>query len=339
PVLPDMSEAVSRLRHVLRKWQKSAYENEELPNNFVAYLLEHKYSEMNLRLGKKCLKGADAHLVTNLGIVAAEFGYNLYLANLVYCVSGTPDSDGYNDYSYRKRGRYRYGYESDSDDGYNGGRGVDNTPGMEEVIDTSMTLKNVVDLEGSSIVGTTSLAVSQENLIPEDPFEDVDPDEANYEGYMGNYAGSLDHWYRRTVLIIIHEDDVDGMIYSGGGGIEYALHCVRKADPNNLTSKDRRAANTVLTSLNATQKATATAMFECALKWKHIEMWKMVIKKSGSLITTFEIGKLIEAWKVFGFERVRQSFEDMLQPTLRLGARVEFIQALAPHAKADESEM
>jgi hypothetical protein len=30
------------------------------------------------------------------------------------------------------------------------------------------------------------LTINEEDLIPENPFEDVEPDDKDYEGYMGN---------------------------------------------------------------------------------------------------------------------------------------------------------
>ncbi|KAG6834600.1 hypothetical protein H0H93_008669, partial [Arthromyces matolae] len=323
PLLPDMSKAVSQVRQVLHKWQESAYENEELPGGYVAYLLEHKYNEANIAGGKKCLKGADAHLVTNVETIAEELGYKLYLANLEYHVTGTSYDDPYDDYRYRKRPRCGYGYDWD-DDFYGGGR-------TTEDIESSMTLENLVDLKGSSLMGHTSISVSKANLIPKDPFQGVDPDEQDFEdGCMGSEM--FEQWYHRTVLIIIHKEDVDG-IGKCGDLTEYRLYRLQKADPKNLTSKDRKMADRILTSLTGTQSTTAAKIFDYTVKWKDIERWKRVIKQCGALsITVFGVEKFVEAWKVFGFEGVRQSFEDILPADLPFGTRIGFIQGLCNRA-------
>ncbi|KAG6825354.1 hypothetical protein H0H93_000804 [Arthromyces matolae] len=167
-----MSEAVSQVGHILRNWKNSIYENLELPGGFVAYLLKHQYSEANIGLGKQCLKGADAHLVTNVESIAEELGYNLYLANLEYHLTGFPDQDEAEevDYQYQK-----------------GGSCDENIPGMDRVTKASMTLENIVDLKGSPVImGYRSLSVSGGNLIPKEPFQNAGPDEKEYEGYMGN---------------------------------------------------------------------------------------------------------------------------------------------------------
>ncbi|KAF5383237.1 hypothetical protein D9615_004868 [Tricholomella constricta] len=332
PTLPDMNTAVNRLRHVLRKWHKEAYGNEEMDDNLVAYLLEHEYSVANLQAGAKILKGADAHLVANLRDVAEDLGYMVCLANLEYHVHGCADDDyGYR--SYGKRERYNryggYGNSSDDDDD----RG---TPGMGEIMETNLTLQNLVDLEGNSLLGHGSLGLSQENLIPKEPFEDETPDDTDYEGYMGNGAGSLDHWYRRTVLVLVHEDDAPQILFSAGG-VQYALQRLKKSASDIPTSDDKDMAGRVLNVLSANDKATATLMSDYALKWKDLGMWKTVIKKSGSL-PTFGADELIRAWKTFTFEGVRLSFEEILQSTTRLSDQINFILTLPQHASPEELE-
>ncbi|KAG6823404.1 hypothetical protein H0H93_003704, partial [Arthromyces matolae] len=105
-----------------------------------------------------------------------------------------------------------------------------------------------------------------------------------------------------------------------------------KADPNNLTSQDRKTADRILTSLNGTQRITSRKMFDYTLKWKEIEMWKRLIKQCGALsISVFGVERFIEAWKVFGFEII-------LADNLGLGTRIGFIQALRSRAPPDVCE-
>jgi hypothetical protein len=46
-------------------------------------------------------------------------------------------------------------------------------------------------------------------------------------------------------------------------------------------------------------------MTDFAMKWNDLDRWKEVIKKSGLPISTFDIDKLLQAWKMFSFEGVR----------------------------------
>lgn len=90
PTLPNMHTAVTYLREVLRKWSKGAYDaNAEGETDMFAYILEHKYSNLNLRIG--ALKGQDAHLISHLRGVASDLGFVVCLANLEYTVTGPGD--------------------------------------------------------------------------------------------------------------------------------------------------------------------------------------------------------------------------------------------------------
>jgi len=171
PTLPDMHTAVSNLRRVLRNWSKEAYHDDH--TDMFAYLLQHQYSEVNLRATQ--LKGKDAHLIGHLRGIAEEFGVGLCLANLEYKMIGYGDDDGSN---YYKRHRYNYCDEDDSDD----------TPSMMEVTDTELSVSNLVDLNGVPVLTGRDISLESECLIPKDPFEDISPDNKEYEGYMGNVS-------------------------------------------------------------------------------------------------------------------------------------------------------
>ncbi len=114
-----MSGASEELRRVLEAWKSKRYAtgNQDL----IAYILEHQYSTYDLDHGQASLKGSDAHRLVHIDEVAADLGFEIYLANLEYHLHGAADDDGHD---YHKRGRY-YDDESDEDG--------DDTPGMLEV--------------------------------------------------------------------------------------------------------------------------------------------------------------------------------------------------------------
>jgi hypothetical protein len=169
-----MHTAITQLRHVLHKWLKGGYSAPD--QQMLAYLLHHQYSEINLK--STALKGEDAHLIAHLRDVAEEMGIALCLAKLKYLKSGYADDYGY---GYHKRGRY---YDESSDDG-------GETPDMVEVLQTDLTISNLVDLNGMAVLQGPNIKLSEGCLIPEDAFEDEEPDDKDYEGYTGN-VGILD---------------------------------------------------------------------------------------------------------------------------------------------------
>jgi hypothetical protein len=171
PCLPDMHGAIMELRVVLRKWAKGGYEHSNNPT-VLAYLLKHQYNEVNLRAG--ALKGEDAHKISHLQGVAEEFDIVLCLANLDLTIKGVADDSGG---GYYKRSKYDYRYGSYSD--------RESTPDMMEEIERDMFLTNLVHLDGGvSMMSGHDLVIEEESLIPEKPFEDLPPDDTEYEGQV-----------------------------------------------------------------------------------------------------------------------------------------------------------
>ncbi|TFK34835.1 hypothetical protein BDQ12DRAFT_612637 [Crucibulum laeve] len=322
PVLPDMNYAVTCLHNVLRKWFKDAYAETPESNNLVAYLLKHQYNAANLNAGSRALKGEDAHKIAYLRHVAAELGYTVCLGNLVCNVSGCPDDDGCHYGGWERHGYY----DSPSED-----------PSMGEVIDTVITVTNVVDLDGNSMLGNKSLTLDETCLIPKDPFADLEPDDREYEGYVGNGAGQLDYFYRRTVLILIREDDAPNVLFSAGG-VHYALQRLAKSNSLLPSPEDRKMASLILANLSSGDTTTPKVMVEYTLKWNDVEMWKTLTKASGCVVSTFKAEQFIQAWKQFSFESVQASFAEILSRSPRMKDRLDFIHALLTHASPEDQE-
>jgi|ERR1700722_13657519 len=173
PTLPRAHIAVSTLRHVLHKWSKGGYDQD---SPMLAYLLQHQYSEVNLK--STMLKGKDLYLIAHLRGVAEEFNFALCLANLEYKLIGYADGPG--EYGYHKRSRYYHGYSGYGEDD------DDDEPTMAEVTDKEMNISNLVDLDGSEVYLGRNISLPEECLIPDDPFDEQPPDDTEYEGYMGN---------------------------------------------------------------------------------------------------------------------------------------------------------
>lgn len=73
----------------------------------------------------------------------------------------------------------------------------DNGPHLiEEVLDTSLEIKRLVDLDGN-LLGR-GMDVDEEDFIQDDLFA-RDPDHEDYEGYMGNWGPDATHFYYDSV--------------------------------------------------------------------------------------------------------------------------------------------
>ena len=57
---------------------------------------------------------------------------------------------------------------------------------MEEVENTTARVENLVDLDGRRMIGSQKIDIDEDGIVPKKAFEDVEPDDKSYEGYMGN---------------------------------------------------------------------------------------------------------------------------------------------------------
>jgi hypothetical protein len=161
PLLPDVHSAVSTVEHVFRKWNEGAYD--KAPET-IAYLLNHQYSSVSLQFA--ALKGKDATLVSSIRPVADNQGISLRLGLLEYKIAG----DAGEGYGYRSK------------------------PRMEEVHETTYSIKGLYDLEGDLVEGNYIRLHPESDMIPQDPgFEDQSPDDNEFEGYTGNVSTVPSH--------------------------------------------------------------------------------------------------------------------------------------------------
>ncbi|KAF8211214.1 hypothetical protein K438DRAFT_2039655 [Mycena galopus ATCC 62051] len=163
PKLPETSDFLTRLRHVLLSWKKQS--DSTAPAKLI-YLLQHKYSLDSLRSNR--LKGADSYRVVLLHSLAKQLKFDIGLANAECHLVGYGDSGG-------------YGSEDDDD------------VGMAEVEERSMSIENLVGLDGQHIQDKLDCDDDDSEFCPvdlRDQVEDGEPDEREYEGYQGNVRHS-----------------------------------------------------------------------------------------------------------------------------------------------------
>lgn len=94
-------------------------------------------------------------------------------------------------------------------------------------------------------------------------------------------------------------------ILFSAGGVTYAIQRLKSADSTVPTADDRTLADLVIHSLKSNDMVTATTVVNFALRWKDLERWKAVIKKSGLSASSLSVDELLQAWKIFSFEGVR----------------------------------
>jgi hypothetical protein len=167
PQLPDVHSAMSAVEGIFCKWSKGAYDGKPRSSGTIKYLLDHQYSQTSLEF--TALKGKDATLISNIRKVAQNQGISLRLGLLECTIEGEAEDCGY---------RCRWGSSSSS------------LPTMEQVHETTYSIKGLYHLEGDLMEGAITLD-PEFNMIPKDPgFEDQDPDDEEFEGYTGNVSSN-----------------------------------------------------------------------------------------------------------------------------------------------------
>ena len=117
--------------------------------------------------------------------------------------------------------------------------------------------------------------------------------------YLTKFTG-----YRRTVLVLMHEDDVDEICYDVEG-IPYAYRKLKNSCAIPPTAEDRLWASRLLQKLSALTPEHIKTLMDYALKWKDLEIWKGLMKSCSCSLGGVTKDLLLKGWQTFSFEKVR----------------------------------
>ena len=310
PKAPTDDGPCAELRRILRNWEKGRYvEPDEC--NYIAYLLQHKYSEVDFKCGEACLKGEDNERVALVRVAAEGLGFVVLLANMKYHVSDC-DADDYGcGWSKRRRG-CASGMRDDDLDG-----------------EVDINLSKIFDLDGNAVLTGSSyqsIWVSEDCLLPKDALDGENPDNTEESGYTGNEGATVDYctWptpmnivrdtylrvgYYRSVFVLMLSDQLPRILMQKGG-IGYVISLFKESlSEESPTEKDKLMAKDIISNLHnaGSDKISAVkTMVDYAYKWNDFAMWQDLIK-SYDLQVQGEDG-LVRAWRVFKFDKTRARY-------------------------------
>ncbi len=160
------------------------------PKKYV-YLLDHQYTEKGLSW--EHLKNADNARAE--AFRAAADALNLEICLALAEVQETWDCEfDYDSYSHRHR-RSRYHHR-----GYD-----DETPGetvtLTDLITSETTIKHCIDVDNNP-KNYKEFYVPDAQITWTKANNELAPFESEYEGFMGNYGNTMDHWYHRAAIIL-----------------------------------------------------------------------------------------------------------------------------------------
>ena len=109
--------------------------------------------------------------------------------------------------------------------------------------------------------------------------------------------------YRRTVLVLVHRDDVDDICYYVEG-IPYAYQKLQNSCTIPPTSEDRLWASRLLQKIGSLAPEHINTLMDYALKWKDLDIWKGLMKSGSCSLGGVPQELLLNGWKIFSFEPV-----------------------------------
>jgi len=158
----------------------------------LVYLLDHDYTPKGLSW--KRLKNGDRLRAAALSESACALGLEIYLA--------LADVQEVWDCEFPNRG-YRPGrrYWNGDDDNE-----VEEDVELLYLIDGSTTIKHWRDATGAA-VALPEWWVSDEESCWTKANDELAPFDSEYEGWMGNYGNTMEHWYHRAAIILWRQED------------------------------------------------------------------------------------------------------------------------------------
>ncbi|KAK4463495.1 hypothetical protein QBC42DRAFT_337508 [Cladorrhinum samala] len=195
-------QAVQPLRQHLNRWLNT---RQESGMKYIYHLLDHIYTEAQLSLN--ALKGED----------------------LARTVMGPcePNSD---DERYDRWGNRYTGFESESEGDEEEAKRFHY---IDFIFDSSLQVRRLVDLQGRHVLDSR-LPLETNDLLDEQGFDGMDPDEESYQGFMGNSGPDATHFYRTAALVLVPRDSLSEYFsscsYSSGVISYFTRFCEERSD-------------------------------------------------------------------------------------------------------------
>jgi hypothetical protein len=190
PRIPK-NTATQELHRVLTKWRNRAYV-EGGEQNFLAYILDRRYTAESLSKGIEGLKGRDASKASFLKPLAEELGYTIYFGSLFREIIGEAV----------KRKDDAKGNDLDQ---YQYSKGIHSEMVMGTVEKKICHIRTLVDLQGASMLGDSQkLPLDVTDIVQKNLLEDDEPDE-KYFGtqYDHDFRGKIGHCKSIAAYFII----------------------------------------------------------------------------------------------------------------------------------------
>ena len=201
PIMPSSFENdQAKLSASLKIWNERMELKYVDSPGFLAYVLDHKYTEANLQMNH--LKGRDAFQAVRLQAACQDQDFCFFLGNLEHKKDGSCE-ESYDPYDrFGRRGGWNDDYSLPSDGTKEAGSdsGLADYHELGEIFDTSLYLRTLHRTNGQQLAA--QIEIKEADIIQRKPFDRA-PDKESYEGYTGNAGASATHFYRNSCIIMM----------------------------------------------------------------------------------------------------------------------------------------
>ncbi|KAH7103481.1 hypothetical protein BKA62DRAFT_828650 [Auriculariales sp. MPI-PUGE-AT-0066] len=322
PRAPVNTDRTGGLQEVLNRWSRlgDCGKGRRGYHARLAYPLHHDYSAANISFSH--LKGKDITLINYIREAADRTGFRVALGHLCCTQTGYANDVGR---GYSRRNRWGY-------DDYSDNYGDENNVTMAELEETSYSLELFSGSTGVRI-GEESDFNSEELLVDEDYFDSLEPTNRQYEGYMGNGAGSLEYFYNKTVVTLWPNSE-HGNIVCSAGGQAAALAELKTCGSAKPTDKD---IDNVSVALAEGVSSAACIVADLAVRWQDFDIWRRAFRSCNAdkKVSAFGIDRVTKAVNVFGFSDLGDSLDDVIANTKSTRKRIGFLVDLASQVSSD----
>ncbi len=168
PTPENNEESVSTIVSAMKQWSKDVNSINQHP--MIAFLLEHQYCEASLSF--ESLKNGDRAVADVLTHAQEEESFDMFVAN----IRVNQNWSASHRYSYCSTHNYF----------------------AEDFIDEEFSANNLVDVDDKTI---PKIDIDSNYVVPEDFFDDMEPDEESFEEATGNEGATLDKQYNWAALL------------------------------------------------------------------------------------------------------------------------------------------
>ncbi len=209
PKAPDYDSEQEQAAARLREWSRleasipdARSESDDGPTKLI-YPLEHAYTQAEL--GFATLKAADAAVASVMVKAAHQADCDIYLALVSIAESGWAE--------YAGGGCYRGRYWDDSDAEFEVG----------EVEDSNETVHDWQHPDGSS-PSLGPLPFQPDELSPPGAFDDLEPEELDFQEATGNAGATFERLYQRAALVVWPRAHRIAVLGHGGLDVTVPFH-------------------------------------------------------------------------------------------------------------------